>query len=344
MEPKNDFEGRAAYVYMMMPPLLSRRTSAENIADTLYTLDLMGMRVVPAAQSAGQEAVAWAIECELRGEGILEEVYLSKKHAQIAADPKKWVDGANPSVVPLVRQAAPVNGSEPIYQLKAPGHFWNDVSRREFDEYKGYPDWQSRILYAAPVNGGTHEAVCDRIICERKGACTGDDVATARGCKRAADAQQVGGEYDGDSEHSRAAFRAYDDRVSVSARTPWQIWRDACAWQAALTSPAKVGGEYGDAYQGPREDLAIWKKRALEAEELNRKFIAEVNGPTHMGEPAKVGSDKVSASDWWAREGHRTVWPHGDSRGWEGAATHGYAAGLDAARAALSADGGEAAK
>jgi hypothetical protein len=28
-----------------------------------------------------------------------------------------------------------------------------------------------------------------------------------------------------------------------------------------------------------------WKKRALEAEELNRKFMASVNGPTHMGEP-----------------------------------------------------------
>ena len=41
-----------------------------------------------------------------------------------------------------------------------------------------------------------------------------------------------------------------------------------------------------DAYVGAREDLAIWKRRALEAEELNRKFIAEINGPTFMGEPA----------------------------------------------------------
>ena len=40
-----------------------------------------------------------------------------------------------------------------------------------------------------------------------------------------------------------------------------------------------------DAYDGAREDLSIWKKRALEAEELNRKFIAEINGPTFMGEP-----------------------------------------------------------
>lgn len=42
-----------------------------------------------------------------------------------------------------------------------------------------------------------------------------------------------------------------------------------------------------DAYVGAREDAAIWKKRALEAEELNRKFIAELNGPTYLGEPAQ---------------------------------------------------------
>ena len=42
-----------------------------------------------------------------------------------------------------------------------------------------------------------------------------------------------------------------------------------------------------DAYVGAREDAAIWKKRALEAEELNRKFIADVNGPTYLGEPVK---------------------------------------------------------
>ena len=35
----------------------------------------------------------------------------------------------------------------------------------------------------------------------------------------------------------------------------------------APVSEAKAQGEYGDAYQGAREDLAIWKRRALEAEE-----------------------------------------------------------------------------
>jgi hypothetical protein len=51
---------------------------------------------------------------------------------------------------------------------------------------------------------------------------------------------------------------------------------------AQQEQPASV-----DAYVGAREDAAIWKKRALEAEELNRKFIAEVNGPTYLGEPAQ---------------------------------------------------------
>ena len=50
---------------------------------------------------------------------------------------------------------------------------------------------------------------------------------------------------------------------------------------------AQPAPSFADAYQGAMEEVAIWKKRALEAEELNRKFIAEINGPTHMGEPAQ---------------------------------------------------------
>lgn len=48
--------------------------------------------------------------------------------------------------------------------------------------------------------------------------------------------------------------------------------------------PASVP-DFSDAYQGAMEEAAIWKRRALESEELNRKFIAEINGPTYMGEP-----------------------------------------------------------
>jgi len=51
------------------------------------------------------------------------------------------------------------------------------------------------------------------------------------------------------------------------------------------THPAPRSPDMQDAYIGAMEDLSIWKRRALEAEELNREFIAETNGPTFMGEP-----------------------------------------------------------
>jgi hypothetical protein len=51
------------------------------------------------------------------------------------------------------------------------------------------------------------------------------------------------------------------------------------------THPAPRSPDMQDAYIGAMEDLSIWKWRALEAEELNRKFIAETNGPISMGEP-----------------------------------------------------------
>ena len=62
---------------------------------------------------------------------------------------------------------------------------------------------------------------------------------------------------------------------------------------------------FADAYQGAMEDVAIWKKRALEAEDLNRKFVAEINGPAYMGEPAQPapsipeGVKKVTRGFHW---------------------------------------------
>ncbi|MNQ90150.1 hypothetical protein D3C85_1054800 [compost metagenome] len=59
---------------------------------------------------------------------------------------------------------------------------------------------------------------------------------------------------------------------------------------AAPAAPQQ--GEYGDAYQGAREDLAIWKRRALEAEEAIRQkdqiidhLVLEAQGEMRMGEP-----------------------------------------------------------
>lgn len=50
--------------------------------------------------------------------------------------------------------------------------------------------------------------------------------------------------------------------------------------------------EYGDAYQGAREDLAIWKRRALEAEDkarhlerVNDHLVKEAQGEHRFGEP-----------------------------------------------------------
>lgn len=57
--------------------------------------------------------------------------------------------------------------------------------------------------------------------------------------------------------------------------------------EQALAAAQQAQPDLKDAYAGAREDVAIWKKRALEAEALNRKFIAEVNGPTFMGEPVQ---------------------------------------------------------
>ena len=55
--------------------------------------------------------------------------------------------------------------------------------------------------------------------------------------------------------------------------------------------------DFSDAYQGAMEEVAIWKRRALEAETLNRKFIAGINGPMHMGEPAQPTQKAVAYLD-----------------------------------------------
>lgn len=85
------------------------------------------------------------------------------------------------------------------------------------------------------------------------------------------------------------------------------MWRVADSdWQLESTCPPErplaiveplYTGYMADAYIGAREDLAIWKRRALVAEEKLRaesaassRLVSELNaqnGPTHMGEPAR---------------------------------------------------------
>ena len=70
-------------------------------------------------------------------------------------------------------------------------------------------------------------------------------------------------------------------------------------WRAieARVTGAQPAPSFADAYQGAMEDVAIWKKRALEAEDLNRKFIAGINSPMHMGEPAQPAQKAVAYLD-----------------------------------------------
>ena len=80
-----------------------------------------------------------------------------------------------------------------------------------------------------------------------------------------------------------------------------------------VPADARPAPSFADAYQGAMEEVAIWKKRALEAEELNRKFIAEINGPTHMGEPAQPapsineGVRKVTLDFRWESEAQHHI-------------------------------------
>ena len=63
------------------------------------------------------------------------------------------------------------------------------------------------------------------------------------------------------------------------------------AIESRVTGP-QPALSFADAYQGAMEEVAIWKKRALEAEDLNRNFLAEINGPLYMGEPGAKGEEK----------------------------------------------------
>lgn len=85
----------------------------------------------------------------------------------------------------------------------------------------------------------------------------------------------------------RDQLRAEVERLTQE-KANWVKWSKQLDAQLAQ----QQCGEYGDAYQGAREDLAIWKRRALEAEEKIRQqdqiidnLVLEVQGETRMGEP-----------------------------------------------------------
>jgi hypothetical protein len=93
-----------------------------------------------------------------------------------------------------------------------------------------------------------------------------------------------------------------------------------CGSEEATIPGAHPAPSFADAYQGAMEEVAIWKRRALEAEYLNRKFIAEINGPMHMGEPAQpapsvpeLSDDLIEAIESRAEQSYRRH--HGGIRG-----------------------------
>ena len=85
------------------------------------------------------------------------------------------------------------------------------------------------------------------------------------------------------SEKIQEALRQQQE---INLSDPVVQKRLAAQW-GYVPADAQPAPSFADAYQGAMEDVAIWKKRALEAEDLNRKFIAEINGPAYMGEPAQ---------------------------------------------------------
>lgn len=100
-------------------------------------------------------------------------------------------------------------------------------------------------------------------------------------------------------------------------------YAEAVYAHAAPVSEVKAQGEYGDAYQGAREDLAIWKRRALEAEKALQEeriiterlgnALNEENGPTFMGEPVFPAKAKGVVMPGRANASHGS---HDHQSGW----------------------------
>jgi hypothetical protein len=118
------------------------------------------------------------------------------------------------------------------------------------------------------------------------------------------------------SEKIQEALRQQQE---INLSDPVVQKRLAAQW-GYVPADAQPAPSFADAYQGAMEDVVIWKKRALEAEDLNRKFIAEINGPTHMGEPAQpapsvpeLSDDLIEAIESRAEQSYRRH--HGGIRG-----------------------------
>ncbi|VVE53368.1 hypothetical protein PCO31111_04884 [Pandoraea communis] len=282
-----------------------------------------------AAQSAGQEAVAWRFRGSL-GWNISENLSYVKS---VAIDDE---------IEPLY--AAPVNASEPVAYMNPDEHdaseafIWNKVDH--------LPSYSVPVYrQAAPVNGGERECKCDT---RTKLAGDGCDVCNPQRAddlnERAADAQQVAGESDDLFNHwYETKFRP------AMERGPFDKYVARQAWFAALTSPAKVGGN-GLIEQHARDSAEL---RRLCAARDEARRTAEYWKANHLAGNAEIErlrkllEVKVGRDEREAFEAEATILSYriakdedGDYLALDTAIAFRLFKALKA-RAALSADGGE---
>ena len=141
---------------------------------------------------------------------------------------------------------------------------------------------------------------CDRIV-----ALTMDKLA-AKGCDQYGDMHALDLNPNIMEHHSlrRSIVRAAYGVGEAEAISAWN--RRAQPEPAASADPSR------DAYEGCREDLLDWKRRALKAEEtcrqLTRALGDKVNGPTFMGEPVLPDAKPSVAPE-------PVAWRYQDARG-----------------------------
>jgi len=88
------------------------------------------------------------------------------------------------------------------------------------------------------------------------------------------------------AEPAITAIKQAQEPVGINGLTEAETSASMSVMGLSKPAPKQAQDGMADAYAGAREDLAIWKRRALEAEELHRRFASVVNGPTFTGEPA----------------------------------------------------------
>lgn len=122
------------------------------------------------------------------------------------------------------------------------------------------------------------------VVCQKCGASTAATAAQALARPAQTEQKPVAWQRWAGEYHEVANERLTDDQIARG-------WSERPLYAAPIAQTAPQS-EFGDSYQGAREDLAIWKRRALEAEQKVRlqeqildHLTQEAQGETRMGEP-----------------------------------------------------------